>query len=353
MADIEYAKSLVRRISFPQLNQAIGPDAGYRKRGPVYRDLMLHQGVMVNKSVTPSIHDLVSNVISRLNLTWDHCSFFINNSPDIQATCYTESLNVTIIQISSGLINLLASDELAFVVGHELGHFLGDHQRDHGDAMSPETIYLSRLSEIVADRVGFLATGNIESCLKAILKTASGLDERHLRFDFPSFLAQVKHLSENSNVEEAFSTHPSLLLRCRALLWFTILCPDYRHISQLSESQIADMNSRVTRDLDKYLNRTINQHKCAISFDLKTWVFALSIAERGVFDKKAQGIVAAKLGLKTLESLKSFFALHSKDEIVPAIESKLNTSLELLQRDFPNSSSEIIGAIKNETNDFH
>ena len=227
-------------------------------------------------------------------------------------------------------------------------HFLGNHQFEGLTDKKPETLYYSRLCEIVADRVGFLATGKIDVCLKSILKTASGLDARHLRFDFPSFLHQIKQLSENSTVEEAFSTHPSLLLRCRALLWFSMLCPDPQGIEHVSDKQIRDVNQKVISDLDKYLNRNINHHKHTLTSELKVWVFASSIAKAGVFNKNAQDIVKAQLGTKTLESLKSFLALHSHSELVSEIESKLNHSLSRLQDDFPNSARKIMTNLERE-----
>jgi len=348
MADINRAKSIVRKITFPEISNGLTQLEENHSSSTLYKDLMLHEGVLVNDAVTPSIYKLVSSVLSKLKTSWDCCSCFIYNSPEIQATCYTESSKSCIIKFSSGLINLLEPDELQFVTGHELGHFLGNHQFAGLTDKKPETLYYSRLCEIVADRVGFLATGKIDICLKSILKTASGLDARHLRFDFPSFLRQIKQLSENSTVEEAFSTHPSLLLRCRALLWFSMLCPDPEGIEHISDKQIRDVNQKVISDLDKYLNRNINHHKNTLTSELKVWVFASSIAKAGVFKKNAQDIVKTKLGTKTLESLKSFLALHSHGELVSEIESKLNHSLSRLQNDFPSSAKEIMTSLEHE-----
>ena len=53
---------------------------------------------------------------------------------------------------------------------------------------------MSRASEISADRAGFLGSGDIENSLKAMFKIASGLSEKHLTFNFSSYLDQLREL---------------------------------------------------------------------------------------------------------------------------------------------------------------
>ena len=129
MADLERAKSIVRGITFPELSNRLTQFGENQSSTALYKDLMLHEGVLVKEAVTPSIYKLVSDVLSRMKLSWDFCSFFIYNSPEIQATCYTESTKSCIIKFSSGLINLLEPNELGFITGHELGHFEEDPEK--------------------------------------------------------------------------------------------------------------------------------------------------------------------------------------------------------------------------------
>ena len=46
--------------------------------------------------------------------------FYITQDPDINA--YTTGTEDTFLVISSGLIDLMADEELAFIIGHEMGH---------------------------------------------------------------------------------------------------------------------------------------------------------------------------------------------------------------------------------------
>ena len=95
-----------------------------------------------------------------------------------------------IVNVNSELFNLMSEDELKFVVGHELGHLINQDtalRRLINFVYPPQVsqipltlqykIHLhDNLAELVADRYGYIACGNLDACVTAFFKMASGLD---------------------------------------------------------------------------------------------------------------------------------------------------------------------------------
>ena len=92
--------------------------------------------------------------------------------------------------ITSKLIELLSEEELQFIIGHEVAHYFYQHSLYPNLESASETnlklyiLNLNRSAEISADRVGLIASGSLEKSLRANLKLASGLGEKHLKFSF-------------------------------------------------------------------------------------------------------------------------------------------------------------------------
>ena len=79
----------------------------------------------------------------------------------------------------------MTNEELKFVIGHELGHLINKDTSlsrlisfvfPEGTTPPITLLYKirlhSQLAELVADRYGFKAAGNLESCVTAFFKMA-------------------------------------------------------------------------------------------------------------------------------------------------------------------------------------
>jgi hypothetical protein len=136
---------------------------------------------------------------------------------------------------SAGLLEAFESDELRFVIGHELGHHLFGHHRipvgpilaerklDAGLAL--RLFAWQRYAEISCDRAGLLCAGGLEPAARGLFKLASGLRGARVQVRIDQFLAQMGELREESDrlasAEEPvrsdwFTTHPFSPLRVRA-----------------------------------------------------------------------------------------------------------------------------------------
>ena len=85
------------------------------------------ESLKVTEDITPTIDKALKQACKNLHLDFNKVVVYITPSSDIQAQCISFSKDSCIITLSSNLCNLLNSDEIIFVIGHELGHFLLSH----------------------------------------------------------------------------------------------------------------------------------------------------------------------------------------------------------------------------------
>ena len=163
----------------------------------------------VSKEITPDIFNSLEETCFNLNIPLFKVSAFITSSPEIQAGCMSFSKDNCLITMTSTIINLMSFEEIKFVIGHELGHFLLSHNIEESQQQESKEGYIKkRAQEISVDRVGLMACRDINTATRAIIKTLSGLDEKYIRFDVKKFLNQIEGISVNKESEQ-FSSHPS------------------------------------------------------------------------------------------------------------------------------------------------
>ena len=226
--------SLIQQIRFAGDNPVLyglkpgdGPDGSKTKRD------LLSTAVKVIPELFPGLSPIMDTVSSVISGKPFELFVFSDGAP--KAFCSGSSLDDAIILVSSGLIERFGPNELAFVLGHELGHALFRHNSYPNPQEVDETLdklkvlALWRAREITADRAGLVATGDTTAAFRAMMKLASGLSDRHIRFDVTAFLDQVKDLEKTGpSASFLLSTHPFITARIRALLWFQMSEQWYR-----------------------------------------------------------------------------------------------------------------------------
>jgi Peptidase family M48 len=233
---------------------------------------------------------------------------FVYPSPELQASCLSVGPDSCIVRLSSALVELLDAEEIGFVVGHELGHFLLRHGSATAgvDEESPELLMFRRSQEISADRVGLLAIDSIEVAARALMKTASGLGDRHLRFDVGTFLAQLGSVQAGSGHQ--FSTHPSILVRCRALLWISTEDLEGVADGKVAGGALDKIEDLIDADLDRYIDGVVRARICDAQLDLTVWSIAYEVTQAGGFTKAAQDWVEDVAGADQLNRLIDFLS---------------------------------------------
>lgn len=315
-----------------------------------HKDSMLRHGLLISESVTPEIEKRISEVCERLLTPRKSVSAFVYNSAEIQADCLIDTPDSCVLRFTSGLINLMDKKEFQFVAAHELGHFLLGHGAcsQYTSDDSSEEFMTQRARELSADRIGFLGVDDIDESVQAIIKAASGLGDKFMRFDVSSFLSQTDMISNPFRGESRNSTHPSMLIRCRSLLWFSMSVKGLEDLMKSPDSIIQEVDRKVTRDLEKYVDGQIRIRKKDLGDEITLWKSCVLIINEGSFKKNVQDCIADTLGVSSLNGLKSFLELYTRNELLEEASRRLDQCIQSLYKEFPSSAEaiETTGVVK-------
>ena len=201
---------------------------------------LLTNSIRVNKKILPKVGKAIDLVFNRIKIENNFNFFVTADNTQANAACSLMSTaSRPDIFLTSRLIELLSLEELQFVIGHEIAHYVYQHalypnyNRVEERNLKLNILTLSRAAEISADRIGFLSCSGLEHSLKALLKLASGLDEKHLKFKFSVYLDQLRDLEDlGKSSSELWSTHPSFLIRMQSLIWFE-MTKEYHHLFRI------------------------------------------------------------------------------------------------------------------------
>lgn len=293
---------------------------------------LLSNSVKVSPEIFPEIAKAIDNVFQRLKINNNFTFFVTANHFETQAICSAMPLSDRAeIILTSKLIELLNQEELESIIAHEVAHYYYQHSlypsplNANGRTEQLNLFYFSRAAEISADRVGFLGCKNLEYSLRAMLKITSGLDEKHIRFNFSSYLDQLRELQDHKGDKFSInSTHPNFLNRMQALIWFS-MSKEYNdelgngkkgiYTLQDVDKKIDESIQRVTGDELTVLNKEI------FSRALMWGSLSIFLADKK-FTKKEQEIFQKNFGKKSTVSILSLIRI-SKKEI---IEEKINNA---------------------------
>jgi len=137
--------------------------------------------------------------------------------------------------INSAMVNLFSTDELKYVIGHEIGHLInGDtmlknlerfvypNDDDEPDYIATRTNLYDHLSELGADRWGYMACENLDACITACYKMASGLDLNAMKVSISGLIdeAYVRVKDFFDGKLDLYGDHPVIPMRVVALHQF-------------------------------------------------------------------------------------------------------------------------------------
>ncbi len=256
------------------------------------RSYFAQNDLLIGDAVTPSLSTSLRRVYERLHIPAEAVQAFVYASPAIQAEYFASNTKICVIRFSSAIVDLLDEDEIEFVAGHELGHFLLGHglknRRDREESL--EFCMQLRSQEISVDRIGLMACRSLDVAVRALMKTASGLSSRHLRFDVSTFLSQLRHVDLKSGFQGAITSHPSIVVRCRALLWFS-LGDFFRKGERFYFVELMNrLDAMVQKDLAKYVDGPARQRIAEAKENLAFWMAAYEVVQDNVFAKREQEI---------------------------------------------------------------
>ena len=191
-------------VRFVLKNAQGGTDDDY------WRSRMEGHCMKADKNLLGNFYTLCHEVQERLNFQ-EKVDYYVTGDSSINAFSIAaeDSEHPHIVNVNSELFNLMDEDELKFVIGHELGHLINQDtalRRLINFVYPPQATQIpitlqykihlhDNLAELVADRYGYIACGNLEACVTAFFKMASGLDLEKMQVSIDDLLSDnSKHL---------------------------------------------------------------------------------------------------------------------------------------------------------------
>jgi len=232
--DTQLFEQLKQTREVEELNRAI---ARQEAEGPLgTRRRLLATSVKLSEKMAPELYRIARECFEKLGVDIP-TELYAYNSPQFNAACVKPEDGKLFIMFSSSLLDAFDYDELKFVMGHELGHFIFDHHAipvGHllsGRAKTSPELALkltswSRYAEFSSDRAGAYCVQNFDAVARSLFKLSSGVTSGIVKFQLHEFLQQVDEMKledENlnrSSSQDWFMTHPFSPLRVKALQLF-------------------------------------------------------------------------------------------------------------------------------------
>jgi hypothetical protein len=242
--------------------------------------------VPIQREIVPAADEALDIACERLGLDRSIVHGFVENDPKMGASCYGDIRGNCVVIITSGAIERFTVQEMTYVFGHELGHYIlpcrGLFVRlPNGAPASMEDAISFRKLEISMDRFGMVACQDYKTAAVAFLKLHSGLGSQHITDDVVSFAKEaVRGIVEDYTEyqQEAFNSHPSLYARIRALSHFSESEEYLKLVGKKGGKPQSEVDAEVEKDLhatlDYYAGKlmddviyAVNNHLAAIQAD--------------------------------------------------------------------------------------
>jgi hypothetical protein len=234
----------------------------------------------INASLAPVIEEAVLLACRNLGFPREMVDVYVRPQQEINAYSSRDG-DRAVVTLNSLMVEISDLEEIAYVVGHELGHYLLPESNVRTDTQSVEGCMLSRNNEFTMDRVGLLACRSVEKACSAEMKTLSGLSGRFLRVDVAALIDQWREASRSlaASGEWIYATHPPPGMRAKALVRFHA-SDAYRQFVGLTEGEpIAKVNEAIGLELDHLVDRKAHDLIAEELNKLSGWLCAFMAAQ--------------------------------------------------------------------------
>lgn len=304
---------------------------------------LLSTSVKVTKEIFPQINTAIENVFRRLKIE-NNLNFFVTaNHIQVQAMCSAMPLGDSAeIILTSKLIELLNNEELESIIAHEVAHFYYQHAlypQANESSTRLEVLNLlnfARAAEISADRIGFIGCGSLEASLRAMLKITSGLSDKYIKFNFSSYLDQLRQLKQIKGDQNLlYSTHPNFLNRMQALIWFS-MSNEYNEILETGQKgnfDLKEADEKINESIKKVIGDEVEySNKDIVSRTLMWGAIDIFLSDKK-FSKKEQELFKKNFGEKRSQSMLSFIKISNAKSIQVKIDNTYAEAAKLLKKD--------------------
>lgn len=279
-----------------------------------HRMHLLSNSLKVTEEITPKIFSVIKKILQQLSILDIELECYVNNDSNMNASCFSLGNDVNlIIIISSGLVNTMTQDELAFVIGHEIGHYLFGHldyaeiKREKNALLDMKLSRIYQSHEISADRIGLICSGSLESSLRAIVKTVSGLNDEFITHNLHTYLHQIQSLNYDE-LAHAYHTHPIFPIRAKALTLFSMSEDYYSWIGNNKQAPLSanSLIARIRKDLESTTMKNLKDESKHIVEKFQLWFYIKSFIENNELDQDEILFLEKHFGIDTTKKALRF-----------------------------------------------
>ena len=287
---------------------------------------------MITESSIPEVNKSIDHVCQKLSIDRNLLLAYVYPSMEISAYALSSDTLPITIALSAGAIQRLDSEELNFVIGHEIGHALiGQIINFDGNSNTLEDMIFARGLEISSDRIGLMATKNVEYANRAILKLLSGLDNKFLE---NSNMQSILNENEvNITEDDLHSSHPPLLIRIDALYKLSIsdFYNDFIGNKDQSEISLENINQTTTSNLKQSVDMQAYERIDQAAEELIIWPLALLILNQIKIDiKELSEKFQVKIIKEDIQKALTFVNSYSGSQKTTVLYEKINAGLRKL-----------------------
>jgi len=302
---------------------------------------LLTNSVRVSKEILPKVGNAIETVFERIKIE-NNFNFFVtadNNQANASCSLMSSASRPDIV-LTSRLIELLSLEELQFVIGHEVAHYVYQHalypnyNNVDDRNLKLNLLNLSRAAEISADRIGFLACNSLEDSLRANFKLASGLSDKHFNFKPSTYLDQLRDLEDlGKSSTELWSTHPSFLIRMQSLIWFS-MTKEYHEFFDSKKKGTYSL-SEIDEKLDKKIKKVTGNELEILNKNIYESALIWGSLDIYLSDKKfskvEQDEFASRFGDKAKKAISLMKISNARDMLDKKIDISFNDASKLLK----------------------
>ena len=319
---------------------------------------LLTNSVRVSKEILPKVGSAIETVFERIKIE-NNFNFFVtadNNQANASCSLMSSASRPDIV-LTSRLIELLSLEELQFVIGHEVAHYVYQHALypNHNNVedrnLKLNILNLSRAAEISADRIGFLACANLDASLKANFKLASGLSDKHFNFKPSTYLDQLRDLEDlGKSSSELWSTHPSFLIRMQSLIWFSMSKEYHEFFDQKKKGSysLSEIDEKLDSKIKKITGDELENSNKRIYESALIWGSLDIYLSDKKFSKDEQEEFSNRFGEKAKKAISLMKISNARDMLDKKIDTSFNDASKLLKTE-KNKLAEELKTIGKET----
>ena len=302
---------------------------------------LLTNSVRVSKEILPKVGSAIETVFDRIKIE-NNFNFFVtadNNQANASCSLMSSASRPDIV-LTSRLIELLSLEELQFVIGHEVAHYVYQHALypNHNNVedrnLKLNILNLSRAAEISADRIGFLACANLDASLKANFKLASGLSDKHFNFKPSTYLDQLRDLEDlGKSSSELWSTHPSFLIRMQSLIWFSMSKEYHELFDQKKKGSysLSEIDEKLDSKIKKITGDELENSNKRIYESALIWGSLDIYLSDKKFSKDEQEEFSNRFGEKAKKAISLMKISNARGMLDKKIDTSFNDASKLLK----------------------